>query len=430
VCLVIEALSLFSIVSKLSKSKVAAWAAVAFLLTNPSVLYLHTTALTEPVLFAAVAVTMVGLVRWATASKAFSGGEMALFCGLPAAAATMARYDGWAFTAAAGLVILIVAWHRWRDFRYAVKLVRCFATIPVIAVAWWCWFNWINFGDPLEFQRGKYSAQAQQQILERQGKLPDNGDLLRSIDTYMTSVLRGAGMVLTIAAVAGMVFWLWHHWRNRNNSANLLPWLLLGTPFCFYVFSLVTGQVVVRLETTAVEGMFNLRYGVAVIAGLAVFAGLAVGVLDRKVQRRSVSVTIVLVVVVAGMWNTTFEQGWREIGVVAEGVDQRAAGPDQYAAAVWMHGNATTGVILIDDSINPLLPVIDADLNRVAAPFSERWPEALADPSTVDWVFIDTGNPFDEVGKAVAADRSFDSTFVIAFSLDNAEVYRRIGFVS
>ena len=79
-CLVIEALSLARVEHDASKR--VAWLAVVLLLANPSILYLHTTALTEPVLFASLLVTVavtlaeVGehrqavLRRWSTRSTA------------------------------------------------------------------------------------------------------------------------------------------------------------------------------------------------------------------------------------------------------------------------------------------------------------------------------------------------------------------------
>ena len=53
-CLVVEALAVFSLVRTVAHDRAAGWIAVAVLVTNPSVLYLHTTALTEPVLFASL----------------------------------------------------------------------------------------------------------------------------------------------------------------------------------------------------------------------------------------------------------------------------------------------------------------------------------------------------------------------------------------
>ena len=58
-----------------------------------------------------------------------------------------------------------------------MRCLRGFAVAPLVAALWWCWFNFVNWGDPLEFQRGRYSAQAQQDILDRAGLLPDKQGL-------------------------------------------------------------------------------------------------------------------------------------------------------------------------------------------------------------------------------------------------------------
>jgi 4-amino-4-deoxy-L-arabinose transferase-like glycosyltransferase len=436
IALMVEAVSVFAIVVRLVRSRLAGGVAVILLLSNPSILYMHTTALTEPVLFAAMLLTVATLVRWATSAKVYSGGEIAVFCGLPAAATVLGRYDGWAFVFAAAAVVFVVAWQRWGSLRYALRVTRSFAVLPAIAALWWMWFNWINFGDPLEFQRGRYSAQAQQALLESEGRLPDKGDLVRSVDTYSSSVLRASGWLLLALAAVGGAVWIVRHVRQRHRSELLVPWLLVLVPFGFYVLSLFTGQVALRLKTTADDSMFNLRYGVEMLLGLVVFAGIAVDAIRVWIRQRVGSdprrlrltllstgwvVLAALVVGQSSSWG-----GWRNVGVVKEGFAQRAAGVGQYAAAEWMHDNALDGIILIDDSINPMLPVIDADLDRVAAPFSgNRWDNALVDPSTVDWVYIDTANPFDEVGTAARTDRFFAAQFELRFSSGNAEVYQR-----
>ena len=135
-CLVIEAVSLFVLVRTVTRRRAIVWVAVALYLSNPSILYLHTTALTEPVLFAALLATSATLAHWAVVPKAYSGGEIAVFCGLPAAATVLSRYDGWSYIAAATAVVFIVAWRRWKSRRYAFHIARCFATLPVLAAAW------------------------------------------------------------------------------------------------------------------------------------------------------------------------------------------------------------------------------------------------------------------------------------------------------
>ncbi|MCA9764630.1 MAG: hypothetical protein KC544_16030, partial [Gemmatimonadetes bacterium] len=220
--------------------------------------YLHTTGLTEPVLYASMLLTVAALVRWADTEKPYSGGEMATFCGLPAAGMVLARYDGWAFVAAATVLVVVVAMLRWRSWPYALRTARSFVVVPVVAALWWMWFNWTNFGDPLEFQRGKWSAQAQQQRLIDEGRLPDYHDLGRSLSTFTTSMTRGVGAIVVVLGILGMVLWAV---RGRFTARALAPWLLVVVPFGFYVMSLYTGQIALRLDAVAGESMFNLRYG-------------------------------------------------------------------------------------------------------------------------------------------------------------------------
>ena len=90
------------------------------------------------------------------------------------------------------------------------------------------------------------------------------------------AVWMGAGWVVVGAACAGMVLWAWH---NRVRLPGLAPWLLVVVPFAFYVLSLWTGQAALRLDTRGGQSMFNLRYGVEVVPGLAVFTALGASVL-------------------------------------------------------------------------------------------------------------------------------------------------------
>ena len=91
-----------------------------------------------------------------------------------------------------------------------------------------------------------------------------------------------------------------------------------------------------------------------------------------------------------------------------------------------MHEHARHGKILIDDSINPLLPVIDASLGRVIAPFSGKsWKRARRDPARAEWVFVDDSNPDDEVARAVRHSPTFQDDFVSRFHSGKASVYQR-----
>ncbi len=280
-CLAVEAAALWHVTTVLNdRARLAGVLVLVLYLTNPTILYLHTSAFAEPVLYAALLLATAGLVHWATRAKPYSGGEMALYCGASAALAVLARYDGWAFAALWAVCVAVLTWRRWGSARYAAKLTACFALPSLGAALWWLWFNWVNFGDPLEFQRGPYSAQVQQDVLARQGLLPDQGDLARSVATFARSARVAVGWITLVAAAAGAVV-VSVRLRRRRGEASALPrvfvfvLVLTVTPAVFYVWSLVTGQIALRFGDGAGESIFNLRYGAAVIPGLAILAASA-----------------------------------------------------------------------------------------------------------------------------------------------------------
>jgi hypothetical protein len=433
-CLVIEAIALFRVVRLASLSRVGAWIAVLVLLTNPGWLYLHTTSLGEPVLFAAVLVTIAGLSGWVRSDKPYSGGELTVFCGLPAAAAVLSRYDGWAIAAAGGVFVLVVAQLRWGQWRYSLRCLRGFAVAPLVAAAWWCWFNFVNWGDPLEFQRGRYSAQAQQDLLDRAGLLPDKGHLGRSVATYVQATLGGAGRWVLVGGLLGALAWLViGRWRVRA----LAPWLLFAVPVGFYVLSLWTGQIALRLGSAEDPSMFNLRYGLQALPGLAAMVGLGAALIARgwsgPPRRWRSALALGLAAALLTVTTASWIRDWRSVPVVAEGLQQQELASASWAAAEYLHEQAVVGEpdggwIMMDDSVTPMLPVVGADLDRVSAPFSgRRWTATLADPSRAEWLYVDRSGAGDAVARALDANPAAAAAFRPVFRDGQVEVLRRVG---
>ncbi len=169
-CLVITAVCLFLSIRILCKSDIAAWIGVAVLLSNPSLLYIQSTALTEPVLLMTMTASSYFLLRWTQDNRPSS----LMAAGFLAALAVGSRYDGWFFviasTAAIALTVLIYQ----RDRHRMEGLSLIYAMTPLYTMGLWFLYYWVYFGDPLEFQRGQFSAQVMQQL----GELLSKHDLL------------------------------------------------------------------------------------------------------------------------------------------------------------------------------------------------------------------------------------------------------------
>ena len=101
VCFVYGALRVFSLVEELSGSRLAAWCGFAAFILNLNMLYLQSTALTEPVLLALSIGAVYHLARWMRifGVRDLLWGALFVFC------ATLTRYEGWALLATSVLVV-------------------------------------------------------------------------------------------------------------------------------------------------------------------------------------------------------------------------------------------------------------------------------------------------------------------------------------
>ncbi|UXN32698.1 phospholipid carrier-dependent glycosyltransferase [Glutamicibacter sp. M10] len=166
------AAGLYRIVARLGIGRAGRLSMVLMLVTNPSVLYLYTTALTEPVLLLFLVAALSGLTRWALGTRRMSAGELAIFAGLPTAAAILSRYEGWMLALTGTMFVILVTIRRTRSVRQVMIMGAGFAWIPALSVLWWLAYNWGIYGDPLEFMFGQYSASAQQSSISGSGLLP------------------------------------------------------------------------------------------------------------------------------------------------------------------------------------------------------------------------------------------------------------------
>jgi hypothetical protein len=268
-----------------------ALAATAFYGLNPNLLYLSTTALTEPV-FGAVLIWMAAMtVELADAVRAGDTGavsrRMVALGGL-IFAATMTRYDGWVLGA---MEWCLVAWQLWRAREVGRETAAAFALFTALAAvgpAWWMGTEQHNFGDPLWFMRGPYSAAATERryaggwpvsYLGYLGMHNPVGALaIYARTAQLDAAAWEAGFAVMAAALAG----LWMTWR-RGGAAERSS-ALLWMPLVFYTVSISYGSV--RMFIPEIRGYpyYNTRYGAELLPALALFAFVAVAALAARLD--------------------------------------------------------------------------------------------------------------------------------------------------
>jgi len=251
--------------------------ALAFFALNPNLLYLQTTAMTEPLFVCEMVWIAVWLVEWRASLDAEIAKTNRLQCLIAAilVAAVFTRYDGWimALIAWSCMGIVLVRRGRLRSLSFWL------ASIVLLAapIAWFV-YNSIGFHDWLYFARGPYSAKMIELRTMSHGDGPPHPgwhnpwvSLLFFVKvSEMDAVAAASGNALLIISLLGTAF----GWLTARRKA--FWWaLLLWFPIPFYAYSVAYGSVPIFLPPWWPHSWYNTRYGMEMMPAFALGLGFA-----------------------------------------------------------------------------------------------------------------------------------------------------------
>jgi len=293
--------------------------ALVFFALNPNLLYLQTTAMTEPLFLCEFIWIVVWLVEWRAAlddettpagsnlhstqpaprSSVARTTRLQIFIAIALVAAIFTRYDGWIIALIAWSVVAFTLFRRDAAGDRARLAAPAFwlATIAIAAAPLlWFAYNSVCFGDWLYFARGPYSAHAIElrTAANAPGWPPHPGwhnpwvallfylkvSELDSVAAPEWGNLWG-NLVLGLAVLGTARAWLVEKTRRRAIAWTLLLWL----PVPFYAWSVAYGSVPIFFPAWWPYTWYNTRYGLELLPALALGLGFAAQLLTDALRR-------------------------------------------------------------------------------------------------------------------------------------------------
>ena len=408
-----------------SRTSAAGWFAAAIYALNPNLIYLQCTAMTEPLYLALFVWAVVFLdetlrpnelsqqsvLPVATAAKGGAPSDISRRARLLEraailiAATMLTRYDGWwlaACTLAAAFCVTVsmllkhstavrefFSGIQYRLIRKALRsAILLLAAIPTL----WLAYNQREYGNPLEFATGPYSARA---IEQRTACLRHPGDHSPRVAAiyFLKSVKLNLGdgrweWPLFAAALIGLLI-------SFVAARRFAVWWLFWLPLPFYVLSIACGGVPLFLPVWWPFSYDNTRYGVEMLPAVAVFAALTVDTLRRASDRFAwrTAVVALAIAVLAG----SYISEWRATPItVREAVaNSRTRIPFERTLADALRRLPRSASLLMYTAAHPgALQTADIHLRRVVNESNHpQWEQALHDPALVNYVVASDDDP-------------------------------------
>lgn len=412
---VYSAVRIFSLIEELTSNRLAAWLGAAVLVVNLNMLYIQSTALTEPVLLAFMIGAVYHLARW---MRTLSVWELTL-AGVFVFCATLTRYEGWALLVGAIGVVLLWSFIADRQNKAPQANVVLFTFVSAYGIFLWLLYNLIIFGNAFYFLSSAYSAQAINGSQAKFGLLGTKGNLSQSVLTYGWDVV---GVVGPIVLIVGGVSALGALFIRRERRRTMLVLLLLSVPVLFEVVSLYAGQTTIRVPQLVPHGMWNDRYGLMALPFCAVAFGVLVGHIKTRWIRPIVAVSLG-----AAIAGGAVLMGFGTPLTLADGRvgTSSATGGHPQVIADYLQHHYGGGEVLADDSAaSPLMFATDLDLkNFVTVGFHPFWEHALRNPAgNVRWVLAFPG---DRVSADMHAHPGRFRSFHLVVSQGAVHLYQR-----
>jgi hypothetical protein len=370
--------SLAWLVVRATGSAAAATASSVVFASNPNVLYLQSTPMTEPLLLAGLLLGTALLYRRLGVHR--DGGSIAAL-GWVLAAACLTRYEAWPFTMAMLGLTLVVPLLQGQRASTAFRSTIVLAAYPAVAVVSFLVLSRATVGE--WFVTGGFYV-------------PDNkayGRPLVAIAAVWWGLCRVAGTVTTLAGTAGALALTAKALQLRQRAPTLVALGLAATAALpWYAF--LSGHP------------FRIRYMIVLVAGVAACIGLGVGLLPRALRLTgAVLVAVVALLntpplsgkapmVLEAQWDRPNSIGRREVTRCLAGRFVRPR--DKILASMgslahYMQELSHAGFAL-DDFVHEGI--------------GELWPEALASPRRhVRWVLFEERAEGGDMLTALRKDR-------------------------
>ncbi|MBN1634135.1 MAG: hypothetical protein JW917_08220 [Ignavibacteria bacterium] len=428
----IGSILIYKIIFRITGNKISSIIGWAVFALNPNILYLQTTAMTEPLFYAFIIITLFFLQRLTDDWERMDLIKASFFMMLAAAT----RYEGWVIMVIFSIIIFYIYYKRKNHpFGHAVA----FASIPVAFILFWLWYNWSQYGDALEFQRGEYSLYHLVTIFLNANLVPTKGNIGISVEYFSKAVWINTGWLTIIATIIGIILYAV---RNKFDLKKIFPYgLLILYPFS--VYSLYAGQNVLMLPDAEPPGFVHSRYGLSLLPAMALFTGFAYYyILDSNFIKNStvkiknyflmlfISVFIIAQLAVYTVNFPSNIASLEELNYGSRHMYYKIKGVSEY-----LKESYDGGKILYDEVVIRLLPFSDIPYNERIFPNTwEIGEKALQNPAQyVKWIIIDKemhrnnklGMHFDKVNDRIGGKKEFTNYFKRVYAKEGLEIYKR-----
>lgn len=420
---ILTSVAIFKIIQLLTKNSYASFLGSLAFMLNVNMLYLQSTALTEPTYLLFFTWSVYFFVNWLITKKEL----YLILLGFMGFFQVLTRYDGWFVVLLESILIGFVSLYLFRESIKVIisKLILFYFPVGFGILLWLLW-GFLIFENPLFFAFGEYSARAQQDTIESSaGSLITKGSIYYSAKAYWFVMLHNIGYLPFILSLYGLGLFLLSKSKVFVPQIKYAVIIFLLAPVIFNILALFLGFSILNIPELEWNPSgdpsgqwFNVRYGIFALP----FAAVYIGLLASFRHIAAVCVTFVLLI------HSLFFSA-ENINIIDGTKGSSAYVYEDISWTLSQQVDESDTVLLSTSKFNPIAFKSNVRLSQIIHEgVSETWSDALKNPENyADWIVMAQGDIGEPVYTALI--RKYESKFLEHYELFyrgvHADIYKR-----
>ena len=283
--LAITSMLLYRIIRTQTDLSHIAFAGALLYASNPNILYMGITAMTEAPFMLFFVTAAYYFQKWYQNHNITYKSHNLIRCSIFVSLATLCRYEGWIIPIFVTLFVIIFMVRKQSNVDTKQKInAILISVLSFSGIAFWLIWNMNVYGDPLEFAHAQYYSAASQ-ALERTNREMLLLQPLNVATIYGFTAVTMYGPVLLATAILGYIY----HRRLKEKKERTILYVFLALPPVFTVISLLIG-------IGEMSYWFNARFLMLLSPLIIVLASMFVEKLFTGIRKNLILAGIVCII--------------------------------------------------------------------------------------------------------------------------------------
>lgn len=424
---IIGGLYLYKTAKIISNFSIAALLSLSIYALNINLLYLQTTAMSEPIFLCSIVMAIYYFILWIKSGNKI---HYLIFAGIAVSSATLIRYEALAILGASVPMVFFYSFHKTKNYHRSEASILMYSLVAFLGFFIWTIYLLAIFKDPFFWNHYYLGTKTATDVASSLKILPQHLSYIEAFLKYLATMIWMNGLIPVLIAIISLPFLIYDFYKSK--SYYFLPVLISLSMFVLMILTLHKNTPInqpdltignILSPTTSNFNEFNIRYGIIMLPMISL---LSVYLFKLKYKLVKILILCILLIQINSYFIPKYTVIFQLPVSLVKNIDNTAYKADQ-SLVEWINANYDGGLIMISAlGHDPQMFQLGYDYKTyIHEGTGKYWTESIKRPQEyATWIVFDNKKKDDQVTKFLNDSKSWRQYYNLVYNEDGVHVYK------